>query len=355
LPFPLIEARAAEADAASAKVALARTSMPRLLAQAVVGGALLSAAVLLMLLATASLVNDGTAVATPARALVLGFGIAMSVAVGAELFPTTAFTMVRGVIRQGVDLGDATLVGLTSLLGNLAGAIAVAGLADVTGVVVDGDASQQQRALGSLSVDLAQQSGLELLLLSVLCSVVLCVGLRLASTADRSRARQLLLLWVAAAVATAIGLEVSVVGAAVLSLGALSDVAVWGDVSRHLAATIPGTLLGTGLVVAMTTVEARSHEAVVAPAEVPLAQVAPPVAAPAHAAVNTAPAKKVPAKKAPAKKVPAKKAPAKKVPAKKAPAKKAPAKKAPAKKAPAKKAPAKRAPAKRAPAKRAAR
>jgi formate/nitrite transporter FocA (FNT family) len=332
LPFPLIEARAAEADAASAKVALAQTSMPRLLAQAVVGGALLSAAALLMLLATASLVVDGSSVATPARGLVLGLGIAVSVAVGAELFPTTAFTMVRGVVRQGLDLGDATLVGLTSLLGNLAGATAVAGLADVAGVV-DGHASVQQRALGSLSLDLVDQSGLELLLLSVLCSTVLCIGLRLASSAERSRGRQLLLLWAAAAVASAIGLELSVVGAAVLSLGALSDVAVWGDVSRHLAATIPGTLVGSGFVVALTTVTARSSGPVEAAAEVRHADVAPPPAAPA----KKAPAKKAPAEKAPAKKA-AKKAPAEKAPAKKAPAEKAPAKKAPAKKAPAKKA-----------------
>ena len=348
MPFPLIEARAAEADVASAKVALAQTSMPRLLAQAVVGGALLGAAVLLMLLATASLVADGSDLATPARALVLGLGIALCVAIGAELFPTTAFTMVRGVVRQGLDLGDATLVGLTSLLGNLAGAVAVAELADLVGVVVDGNASTQQRALGSLSLDLTRQSGVELLVLSVLCSTVLCVGLRLATTPGPSRGRQLLLLWAAAGVATAIGLEVSVVGAAVLSLGALSDVAVWGDVSRHLAATIPGTLVGSGLVVAMTTVTARSSEVAPEPAETPLAEVAPPTPAPAKTAVRKAPAKQAPAKQAPAKQVPAKRVPAKQAPAKQAPAKQAPAKQAPAKKAPAKKTPAKKAPAKKA-------
>jgi formate/nitrite transporter FocA (FNT family) len=341
LPFPLIEARAAEADAASAKVALAQTSMPRLLAQAVVGGALLGAAVLLMLLATASLVADGSDLATPARALVLGLGIALSVAIGAELFPSTVLTMVRGVAREGVDLGDATLAALASLLGNLTGAIAIAGAADAAGVIVRGEASVQQRAVGALAVDLVALSGLELLLVAVLGSAVLCTGLWLAGRAGRPGTR-LLVLWVAAAVATGLGLGLSVVGAAVLAMGALSDVAVWGDVSRHIAATVPGALLGAGLVVVCTTVRSKPAAEVAAVEVAPLIEVEPlaPKAVPAKKAEN---AKSAPAKKDPAKKAPAKKAPAKKAPAKKAPAKKAPAKKAPAKKAPAKKAPAKRA------------
>ncbi len=320
MPFPLIEARAAEADAASAKVALAQTSMLRLAAQAVVGGALLGAAVLLMLLATASLIAEGSDLATPTRALVLGLGIALSVAIGAELFPSTVLTMVRGVAREGVDLGDATLVALTSLLGNLAGAIAIAGAVDAAGVIVRGDASVQQRALGALAIDLVALSGLELLLVAVLGSAVLCAGLWLASRAGGPRAR-VLLLWAAAAVATGFGLGLSVVGAAVLAMGALSDVAVWGDVSRHVAATVPGALLGAGLVVAFTTVRSKPATEVAASESAPVIEVEPP-------APKAAPAKKVPAKKVPAKKVPAKKVPAKKAPAKKAPAKKAAAKKA---------------------------
>lgn len=335
MPFPLIEARAAEADAASAKVELARTSMPRLLVQAVVGGVLLAAAVLLMLLAVAPLIIDGSGLATPARGIVAGFGLAVAVVIGAELFPSTALTMVRGVTRYGVDIGDAGLVALTSLLGNLAGAIAFARLVDAIGVVPDG-ASVQQRALGALALDLGALGGTEMFLRSVVCSVVLSIGLVVAAATPAPR-RRLLVMWAAAGVAAGIGLNLSVVGAALLSLAALSDVAVWGDVSRHLAATVPGNVVGAALVVAVTTVAGRPSavgDHLERVAEVP-AQPAP---------VKRAPAKKAPAKKAPAKKRLATKAPAKKaVPSRKAPAPRPPAKKVPGKKVPAKSVGAKRA------------
>lgn len=353
MPFPLIEVRVAEADAASAKVALAQTAMVRLLVQAVVGGALVAAAVVVMLLAVAEVGDAGSRLDAPVRGIMLGLGLAVSVAVGAELFPSTAVTMVRAVLRRGVDIGDATLVVLTSLLGNLVGAITVGGAVDAVGAV-RGGASPEQRALGALAVDLVDLGRVELFALSLLCSLVLTVGLLLAATLPSPRHR-LLLTWAAAGTATTIGVNLSVVGAALLSLGALSDVAVWSDVSRHLAVTVPANLLAAALVVGIaalvqptTRVAPRpvvadpTAPAPAAPEEVLPNEVAPREVAPK----NTAPEKAAPRDAVPRKAVPrqaasrnavAKKAVAKKAAPRKAIAKKAAPKTAVAKKAVAKK------------------
>ena len=291
----------------------------------------LGAAVLLMLLATASLIADGSDLATPARALVLGLGIALCVAIGAELFPSTVLTMVRGVAREGVDLGDATLVALTSLLGNLAGAIAIAGAADAAGVIVRGDASVQQRALGALAVDLVALSGLDLLLVAVLGSAVLCTGLWLAGRAGGPRTR-LLLLWAAAAVAT--GLRPGSVGGRGCGAGDGCAERRRGLGRRqpsrrgHGPGGAPRSGAGRGL--HHRPVEAghrgrRRRGRRRSSRSSPLR--------PRRRPRRRRPRRRSPAKKAPAKKAPAKKAPAKKAPAKKAPAQEGPAKRATAKKA----------------------
>ncbi len=252
LPFPLIEARAAEADAASAKVALAQTSMLRL---ARAGGRRRRAA---GSGGAADAAGDGVAHRRRQRPRDADAGARARTwhrpvrGHRCRAVPVDGASRWCGACaREGVDLGDATLVAPhVACSATWRGRSPSPTLADAVGVDRPrGCASSSNGHSASLAIDLvaAERAGAARSL-SVLCSAVLCVGLWLASRArGPSRGRQLLLLWAAAGVATAFGLEVCRwSGLRSCRSGALSDVAVWGDVSRHLAATVPGTLVGAG-------------------------------------------------------------------------------------------------------------
>lgn len=333
---PVSEAIAAQAELGASAATLARTDMPRYLARAALSGAAVGAAVVLLVTASAPLVVDASAGTRLVQGSVFGLAFGLVLLAGAELFTGAAATTIVGFAQRRVEAADAVLVWLAALIGNLVGAVALAVVVDVAGVLTSGgpvgQPTSSHKALGAITLGMGDLSGGQLFFRAVLCNLLLGAAIWTAAHVATYGAK-LVVLAVATLTFVAAGLELSVANMSILSLGALSDVGTWGDLTRNLTFTVPGNLVGAAALVLVTTGVRRPALAVDA-TEIPVVEDAPAAEVPQAAAEAEPIPTKAPTTKAAVKKAPAtKKAITKKAAAKKAPAKKSTTTTAAAKKA----------------------
>jgi nitrite transporter NirC len=379
VPIPVPDALAAQEDIAAERAELARSGLGRYLAASLLAGAYVGVAVVVLLLVSAPLVVEANPFTRLVQGSVFGLALVLVVFAGAELFTGNTMVMLQGLLRRRVDVVDVVLVWAASLAGNVVGGLGLAALVDATGLLTAGGSpgslTEAQAALGSLALGSSSLAGGQLFLRAVLCNALACLALWMAARATGDVSR-LAVLWWAVLAFVALGFEHSVANVTTLSLAALSGVGEWGDLGRNLVYTVPGNIVGGGLLVGAvygwlgrpaaapstvapdTTDELVEELVVVAPVLEPVGptQVAAGVRRPRERKVTKTTARKTTARKTTARKTTARKTPAKRAPAKRAPAKrtarKATAKRAPAKRAATRRPAAKRTTAKRTPAKR---
>lgn len=114
----------------------------------------------------------------------------------------------------------------------------------------DGRPGPSEALLGSIVRGKVAASGPQLFWRSVLCNLLVCLALWMAGR-TRSDGAKLAALWWALLAFVASGFEHSVANATVFGLGVLGDVATWGQLARNLAWTVPGNLVGGGLLVGL--------------------------------------------------------------------------------------------------------
>ena len=84
----------------------------------------------------------------------------------------------------------------------------------------------------------------------MLCNVLVCLALWMAARTRPTRAK-LVVLWWALLAFIASGFEHSIANMTMFSLAALEGSVGWGELARNLAWTVPGNIVGGGLVVGL--------------------------------------------------------------------------------------------------------
>jgi nitrite transporter len=93
-------------------------------------------------------------------------------------------------------------------------------------------------------------TGPQLFWRSVLCNALVCLALWMAGR-TRSDAAKLVVLWWALLAFISSGFEHSVANMTVFGLGIFQDSASWSDLWRNLAYTVPGNIVGGGVLVGL--------------------------------------------------------------------------------------------------------
>lgn len=249
MPIPISEALDDAASLAATKARQVR-DLPRYLLSSAFGGAYVGVAVVLLVSVSAPLAAAGA----PATRLVQGavFGIALTLVLfaGAELFTGNVMAMLQGLAASAVRLRDLSAVWAASLLGNLAGSVALAAVVHAGGTLRAGPGSPGTALVAATVEAKNALTGPQLFWRAVLCNLLVCLALWMAGRA-RGDAAKLIVVWWGLLAFIASGFEHSVANVTLFSLGALAGSATWADLLRNLAWTVPGNLVGGGLLVGL--------------------------------------------------------------------------------------------------------
>lgn len=257
MPVPIPEALAAHEGAAAVKARQARSSPAKYFANAMLAGAYVGVAVVLLVMTSAAFI----AAKAPSTKLVQGavFGVALTLVVfaGAELFTGNVMVMLQGLMRRTVNAGDLALVWAGSLVGNLVGSIGFAALVNASGVLSTGALPSQkttafQAALGGITQAKAALTFGQLFFRSILCNMLVCLALWMAARATSDSAKLICLFWALLAF-VASGFEHSVANMTIFGLGIFAHApgATAAELTRNLLATVPGNIVGGGVLVGL--------------------------------------------------------------------------------------------------------
>jgi nitrite transporter NirC len=261
------EALDESAELAVSKAAQAQRALPRYLASSALAGVFVGVAVVLLL----SVAGPLAASTSPATKLVQGavFGVALTLVVfaGAELFTGNVMVMVHGLWTRRVSPAQLVAVWVASLAGNFAGSIGFAALVHGGGTLT-GPGGDLVAAVVKAK-DAA--TGPQLFWRSVLCNMLVCLALWMAAR-TRSDGAKLAVLWWALLAFVASGFEHSIANMTVFGLGIFDGTATWAQLIRNLAWTVPGNVVGGGLLVGVAyawTGTAATAPAVAVPQQLP--------------------------------------------------------------------------------------
>jgi nitrite transporter NirC len=245
MPITVPEAVDEAGALAAGKVAASR-SLPRYLLSSALAGAFVGVAVVLL----ASVSGPLLAVESPWTKLVQGavFGIALTLVVfaGAELFTGNVMAMVQGLVARRVRPLDALAVLVVSLVGNLIGSVGFAALVHGGGSLTGPGADLVAKVVAAKDA----LTGPQLFWRAILCNLLVCLALWMASR-TRSDGAKLAVLWWALLAFIASGFEHSIANMTLFSLGVLEGSASWGQLARNLAWTVPGNVVGGGILVGL--------------------------------------------------------------------------------------------------------
>jgi nitrite transporter NirC len=227
------------------------------MASSALAGAFVGVAVVLL----ASVAGPLVATASPAAKLVQGavFGVALTLVVfaGAELFTGNVMYMLQGLAAGAVGIAGVLAVWAASLVGNLVGSIGFAAMVNAGGTLgaaagaPAGKMGPGEALIAGAVAAKNAASGPQLFWRSVLCNALVCLALWMAGR-TRSDTAKLVVLWWALLAFIASGFEHSVANMTVFALGIFQHHAAWGDLWRNLAWTVPGNIVGGGILVGLS-------------------------------------------------------------------------------------------------------
>jgi nitrite transporter NirC len=247
MPVPVPDALLDAGSAAATKATAVRTSPARYLVQSALAGAYVGIAVVLLLSVAGPLAATGNAATKLVAGAVFGIALTLVVFAGAELFTGNAMVMVQGWWSRRVKPADVGRVWVVSLLGNLVGSLAFAAVVHGTGILAGAPSGAM---LAKTIAGKVALTGPQLLWRSVLCNLLVCVGLWMASR-TKSDAAKLAVLWWALLAFIASGFEHSIANMTIFGLGILDGTATVAQLARNLAWTVPGNVIGGGLVIGL--------------------------------------------------------------------------------------------------------
>jgi nitrite transporter NirC len=245
VPIPVATALEENADLAAVKAESVR-ALPRYLASSALAGAYVGIAVVLLISVSAPLVAAGSGAAKLVQAAVFGVALTLVVFAGAELFTGNVMVMLQGWWRATTTPAKVLAVLVASLVGNVVGSILLAVMVHAGGTM-SGPASELVAAIVTAK---DSASGPQLFWRAVLCNALVCLALWMAAR-TRSDAAKLAVLWWALLAFIGAGFEHSIANVTTFALGALDGSIGWGAMGRNLLWTVPGNIVGGGVVVGL--------------------------------------------------------------------------------------------------------
>jgi nitrite transporter NirC len=245
VPIPIDTALDENATAAADK-AVAVTRLPRYLLSSALAGAYVGIAIVLLLSVSAPLVAAGSAGAKLVQGAVFGIALTLVVFAGAELFTGNVMVMLQGWWRATTTPLKMLAVLVASLVGNIVGSIAFAGMVHAGGTTT----GPVHDVVATIVKAKDAADGPQLFWRAVLCNALVCLALWMAAR-TRSDPAKLVVLWWALLAFIASGFEHSVANATTFALAAFDGTIGWGALVRNLAWTVPGNIVGGGIVVGL--------------------------------------------------------------------------------------------------------
>lgn len=220
--------------------------VPRYLWSSLLAGAYVGVAIVLLVSVSAPLVEAGSPAAKLVQGSVFGVALTLVVFAGADLFTGNAMVMLQGWWQGRVRPAQVATVWSLSLIGNVIGSVLLAA-AVFAGGTITGSSST---VLASMTAAKDTASGPQLFWRAVLCNALVCLALWMAAR-TRSDAAKLGVLWWGLLAFISSGFEHSIANVTTFSLAALDGSIGWEALGRNLLWTVPGNIIGGGLVVGL--------------------------------------------------------------------------------------------------------
>ncbi|MGW7109672.1 formate/nitrite transporter family protein [Streptomyces xanthophaeus] len=218
---------------------------PRYFVSAVLAGAYIGIGEVLLLVAVSPFVAQGSAAVKLLEGAVFPVALTIVMFAGAQLFTSNVMVMLVGALSGRTGLKDLFSSWTLSLGGNLVGAFAFSAMVHASGVL----SSPSVRAMLTEMVHgKTALGGGQLFWRAVLCNMLVCLAIWMFTRA-RGDAAKIFVLWLPVAVFVAVGFEHCVANMALFSLAILDGSAGLGDLFRNLIFTVPGNVVGGGLLV----------------------------------------------------------------------------------------------------------
>ena len=253
MPIPIAEAVAEQADLARTKAKSVK-NVPKFLFSSALAGAYVGVGIVLLAATTGPL----AAANSPAVKLVAGavFGVALTLVVlaGADLFTGLNMIMLQGLVAGTVNILELLAVWVTSLVGNLFGALAFSWLINAGGTLSAktpaGKLGPGEAFLEGLVKAKNAAPGAQLFWRALACNMLVCLAVWMAAR-TRSDAAKAIVIWWCLMAFIAVGLEHSIANMTVFGVAIYHHAAGYHDLLRNLAWTVPGNIVGGGLVIGL--------------------------------------------------------------------------------------------------------
>lgn len=245
MPVSIEDALAAHAGAAEAK-SEAVNDLPRYLMSSALAGAYVGMAIVLLISVSAPFVAAGSAGAKLIQAGVFGLALTLVVFAGAELFTGNAMVMLQGWWRRTTKPTQVLSVLVASLAGNIAGAIVFSAAVHAGGTI----AGPSKDLVATMVTAKDALAGPQLFWRAVLCNALVCLALWMAAR-TKSDTAKLAVVWWALLAFIGSGFEHSIANVTTFALAAFDGTIGWSALARNLAWTVPGNVVGGGLVVGL--------------------------------------------------------------------------------------------------------
>lgn len=245
MPVSVPDALVGAAASAAAKAAAVR-DLPRYLLSSALAGAYVGVAIVLLVSVSAPLAAADSPVTGLVQGAVFGVALVLVVFAGAELFTGNAMVMFQGLRARTVTPAQVAAVWSVSIGGNLLGSIALAAAVH-SGGTLDGARAD---LVASIVTAKGAAAGPQLFWRAVLCNALVCLALWMAARATSDGAK-LTVLWWGLLAFIGSGFEHSVANMTTFGLGILGGSATVGDLARNLVWTVPGNIVGGGVVVGL--------------------------------------------------------------------------------------------------------
>lgn len=218
--------------------------------QAMLAGAYIGIAVVLMVSAAGPFLDQGSAATKLVSGLVFGIALTLVVVAGGELCTSNMMTLTQGALGRSVRWGQAGGTLAFSLVGNMVGAFVFAAVVRASGLL--GAESPGGAMVSSMLAAKAQESTAELFFRGVLCNVLVCLAIWSCARLATEGARLLVIFWCLLAFITS-GFEHVVANMTTYALGLIGGdpEATWGQFLRNMAAVGLGNLVGGAVVVGL--------------------------------------------------------------------------------------------------------
>jgi nitrite transporter NirC len=259
MPLPLPESVDEAAQVAAGKAKAVR-DLPRYLMLSMLAGAYVGVAIVLMLTAAGPLFAASNVATKLVSGCVFGIALTLVVFAGAELFTGNNMIMLIGWLRGRVSLVEAIAVNVASLVGNFLGALGFAGMVYASGILELGAKPAAAGKPAVAAAPITMLSGVvhskmaapagQLFWRAVLCNMLVCLALWMASRATSDSAKLIVLFWGLLAFIAA-GYDHCVANMTLFALAIFEGSAKWSDMGHNLLYTVPGNLVGGAVLVGL--------------------------------------------------------------------------------------------------------